>query len=113
MAIDTRIFNHDVDAGILEVFHYDEATDEVRIDTVQNCDALVETAKAEYNTYDESSGVGRSENFFKVGTIPSVMIENWKKQGIDIFTEDGKKWLMKNIINNRDYIGLRTRPGTY
>jgi hypothetical protein len=83
----------------------------VTIETIQNCDPIVEGCKAEYNMYDESAK--RYENFFKVGSIPLAMLEEIKRMGIDPFSDDGGKWIMKNVINNRDYMALRTRPGVF
>lgn len=52
----------------------------------------------------------RKKNMWKVASIPNIVVEQWKKQGIDIFRdEDWPKVQAK--LNDPDYKWLRTSPG--
>lgn len=110
MALDSRIFNHNAEAGILEVFHYDDVEDAYTIQTIQNCEAIVESNKAEFNMFDERTPFGM-ESFHKVASIPMSLYSEWQKQGIiDTNGETDLKTLRKRL-NDGDFRSFRTRPG--
>lgn len=111
MAVDTRYLSHDAAAGILEIFHYDDVTDEVTIETIQNCEAIADSNKAEYNYYDERTPFG-TESFHKVASIPMSLYMKWQRDGIIDYNGETDLKSLKKRLNDRDYLSFRTRPGT-
>ena len=62
-----------------------------------------------------ANGVGRTSmwqgrEYVKVATIPLVMIDQWKQQGLNFY--DPNDWkIIKRLLNDSDYSKLRTAPG--
>lgn len=52
----------------------------------------------------------RKKNMWKVASIPNIVVEQWKKEGIDLFKdEDWPK--VKAKLNDPEFKWLRTSPG--
>lgn len=52
----------------------------------------------------------RKKNIWKAASIPLVVVEQWKKEGIDIFNDND--WpKIKAKLNDPDFKWLRTSPG--
>lgn len=68
--------------------------------------------KAEQNAIPQKQykSALRKKNMWKVASIPNIVVEQWKKEGIDLFNdEDWPKVRAK--LNDPDYKWLRTSPG--
>lgn len=68
--------------------------------------------KAEQNAIPQKQfkSALRKKNMWKVASIPNIVIEQWKKEGIDLFKdEDWPKVQAK--LNDPEYKWLRTSPG--
>ena len=72
----------------------------------------LEHNKAEVNAIPQKQykSALRKKNMWKVASIPTIVIEQWKKEGIDLFKdEDWPKVRAK--LNDPDFKFLRTSPG--
>ena len=68
--------------------------------------------KAEQNAIPQKSYKSelRKKNMWKVASIPTIVIEQWKKEGIDLWKdEDWPKVRAK--LNDPEFKWLRTSPG--
>lgn len=94
------------------ITHYDEASDRLTIERVQDVEPYLEQNKREYNAVPQKQQHKYKGEFVKVASIPNVVIEQWMKEGINIFDpspEMQKK--IKGKLNSSEYQYLRTRPG--
>lgn len=72
----------------------------------------IEHNKSEVNAIPQKQykSALRKKNMWKVASIPTIIIEQWKKEGIDLFKdEDWPKVRAK--LNDPDFKFLRTSPG--
>jgi hypothetical protein len=72
----------------------------------------IEQNKAEHNAIPQKQykSALRKKNMWKAASIPLVVVEQWKKEGIDIFKEED--WSkVKARLNDPQYMFLRTSPG--
>lgn len=72
----------------------------------------LEKNKSEQNAIPQKQykSLLRKKNIWKAASIPNIVVEQWKKEGIDIFKdEDWPKVAAK--LNDPDYKWLRTSPG--
>lgn len=68
--------------------------------------------KAEQNAIPQKQykSALRKKNMWKVASIPNIVVEQWKKEGVDVFKdEDWEKVRAK--LNDPDFKWLRTSPG--
>jgi len=100
-----RLLSRDVETGRETYFHsqYDGNKRFWIIDSRQDVSKFVERAKAEFNSTDERARWGDGQ---KVATIPLVVLEKLKREGI---SDDPKR--MRQWLNDRDNRVFRTRPG--
>jgi hypothetical protein len=82
--------------------------DEFEIRHVQDIASHLEANKAMRNHND---GYSQSREFRRVASIPPVVIEMWKNEGIDVFNPDHQEAVMRKL-NDPDYGLLRTADGT-
>lgn len=108
---DPRVLDTDPVAGIVEFFHYDADTDGFTIETQQDVEPFIELNKAQYNNAPDYRRYG-GEHWFKVASIPSVVIMELSKQGIlspaGAILDDAR---FRRWLNDRDNLLFRTRPG--
>jgi len=72
----------------------------------------LEQNKAEQNAIPQKQykSALRKKNMWKVASIPNIVVEQWRKEGIDLFKdEDWPKVRAK--LNDPEYKWLRTSPG--
>lgn len=72
----------------------------------------LEHNKAEQNAIPqkEYKSLLRKKNIWKAASIPNVVVEQWRKEGIDIFKEED--WpKVRAKLNDPEYKWLRTSPG--
>ena len=92
-------------AEVQQFFHYDEAEDKSTILQTQDVGPILEANKIERNHIDQSG------NFMKhVACIPRVVIEQWRKEGINFF--DKNDWpKIKQKLNSNEFHYFRTYGG--
>ena len=100
-----RILDYDPDTKTTQWFHYDEATDQYGLETVQDVGAIVEANKGQFNQVDERANWKGDQHH--IDSIPlsiyhelAKISNNFKDQRVI------KKWL-----NDPDNRVFRTRPG--
>lgn len=94
--------------GIMEDFYYDDETDKVHIQRVQDVEPIIKLNTEMFNerttpNYSDSNG-----NHL-VARIPLIMIEHWKTQGFDWYqsTDNERRiWLDKP-----EHQMFKVRPG--
>lgn len=92
---------YDPETGITRLWHYDPATDQTHVQTVQKVDDLIEANKHDFNeTHRPGADVRR------VASIPLHIYFELKQQGIIDDPERFTKWL-----NSSDNRAFRTAPG--
>lgn len=99
----TRVLDQDEETGKIELFHYDESTDRVTIETITDVTDIVEANKALFN---EHTSLDRYGDMTRVASIPMSLYFDLKAKGIVGDDEKMKAWL-----NNPDNRFFRTRPG--
>ena len=72
----------------------------------QDTSAYLERNKRERAAFQKP----RNENLRLVADIPMIVVEQWMKQGVNIFDpNDNKK--VQALLNSNEYQYLRTSPG--
>lgn len=100
----TRIL--DADGGVLESFHYDDASDRTIIKTEQDVEPILRQNKSAYG-----SAPSRFGDMAHVARIPLVVLEKWgNEDGINYLAPENRKALLAKL-NDPDNRFLRTRPG--
>jgi len=100
-----RLIDYDPFTGIAQYFHYDGATDSFVLEDVQDVEANIEAARAQFNAV--ASPRERWGDIAKVAHIPNVVLQQ--------LMIGGKLWdqaFMKRWLNDPDNAVFRTRPGT-
>ena len=98
-----RLFSTDADQGITRIFHFDEETQQAKIETQQDVTAIIEENKQEYAQVDERARWGE---WSRVASIPMSIYFQLKAEGKLDDQEYMKKWL-----NDKDNQYFRTRAG--
>ena len=100
-----KILDYDPATKTTQWFHYDEATDQYGLETVQDVGAIVEANKGQFNQVDERANWKGDQHH--IASIPlsiyhelAKISNNFKDQRVI------KKWL-----NDPDNKVFRTRPG--
>lgn len=74
--------------------------------------AHLEMNKREYNAiaHKQYKSELRKSKFWRAASIPNIVVEQWKREGIDVFNED--HWpKVQAKLNSEEYKFLRTSPG--
>ena len=88
-----------------QYFHYDEAEDKTTLYQEQDVQPILNANKIEMNHIDQSG------NFMKhVACIPKVVIEQWRKEGINFFDPNDWKYV-KQKLNSNEFQYFRTYGG--
>lgn len=91
--------------GIETQYHYDADGDKLIINRVQDIEPILKFNKI----LQGDKSLTRSKEFRRVAKIPMVVIEQWLKEGIDIFSQDPEmKKKVKRRLNDSSYSYLRT-----
>lgn len=103
--IETFLFSERPEMGLRSYFHYDHATDESYLETVQEMDAVVEQNKARYNQFDERSNW--KGDYHAVAEVPMATYAEWLRDGRVNDQAFIRKWVNDTQENGRH----RLRPG--
>jgi hypothetical protein len=101
----SRLFSRDPAAGVTRLFHYDESSDRVTIETQHRVDDIVTANQHERNLLDERARWGDAFGH-KVASIPMNVYWDLKRKGIADDPAKLKKWL-----NDPDNRAFRSRVG--
>lgn len=100
----------DIVDGVTTTHEYDAATDTSIVRRHQDVEAILEANKALQNA-DDKGWVSRSREMRRVASIPNVIIEKWRiEKGIDVFNPNHKE-AVKRLLNDPEWLYLRTGPG--
>ena len=86
---------------------YHAPDDELLIERVQDVEPILDANKAEFDPDNKRYG---GESFYRVASIPLVVVEQWMREGVNIFDPNCKADVRRKL-NDRAYQHLRTRPG--
>lgn len=104
----TRVLEKIPELGITRLFHYDEATEEATIETVQDVEGIVEATKDEFKEFDERANW--KGEWHRVASIPISLYHDLIAKGV-IELNDPNKTKLKAWLNDPDNRFFRTRPG--
>jgi hypothetical protein len=91
--------------GIITQYHYDADGDRLTLNRVQDVEPILKFNKMLQN--DKS--LTRGKDLRRVAKIPMVVIEQWMKEGINIFSNEPEmKKKVKARLNDPNYQFLRT-----
>ena len=106
----SRYLGHDPALGMLDSFHYDEDTQRFAIETTQDVQPFLDFNKEMANSGD---GYTPSRDMRWIAKIPLIVVEKWRAEhGIDIFNKDHHAKI-RALLNDPDWLYLRTSPGRY
>lgn len=106
-----RLFDYDPFTGITEYVDYDHQTDTLIVHRVQDVEPVLEQNKAIANEVDISKR-GIKDGWWRFAHIPAIVIEQWLKEGINIFSKNDKKKVFEKL-NDPDYRYLKTTTGRH
>lgn len=109
--MDSRILDYDPLTGITELFHYDDVTDTVTLE-VQQTSAIDDQNAAEYNAHSDHGPTRWKGDWHKVASIPLVELYRLQRDGVidrDGVVHDDTS--LVKLLNDRDYLKFRTKPG--
>jgi hypothetical protein len=91
---------------------YAEEDGKLVVARTQDVEPVLEANKRRMNDAPglKSGQVYQDEVFNKVASIPMVVVEQWMKEGIDIFNPDHADAVNRKL-NDPEYRYLRTLPG--
>lgn len=106
--LDRRWVNKTSEYGEVSVFHYDEATDQATVETVQDVEPIILANKREFN---EGDGWNADRTMRHVARIPNVVVARMFQAGINPYREED--WpKVAAMLDHPDFRFFRTSPGT-
>lgn len=94
--------------SISEKYHYDQLTDKLHIERVQDVQPILEANKRAQN----DAGNFKSEVFNKKASIPLIVLEKWlADKGITYQEFMGNDKVLKRFLNDPDNSFCLTRKG--
>ena len=105
-----RLFDFDPLTGVTQWFHYNEATGDWGLESVQDVEPIIESNKAMQKDENYSKD-GIKREWWHAARIPVVIQEKWlREEGIDVFkTEHWPR--LKKKLNDPDWMYLKTTTG--
>ena len=86
---------------------YHHADETLLVERSQDVEPILDANKADYDPDNKRYG---GESFYRVASIPLIVIEQWMNEGVNIFDPDHKDAIRRKL-NDRSNLFLRTRPG--
>jgi len=86
---------------------YDEMADRLIVKRTQDVEPILELNKKLQN---ENDGYTPSRNMRRVASIPNVVLEQWMKEGVDVFDKNCRE-AVRRKLNDPEWMWLRTAPG--
>ncbi len=99
-----RFLGYDKGTGLAMYHHWDEASQTAQLETVQDCNPILEANKMAANTDLQKKGI--KNNMMFVGSIPNLVIQKWLQEGINLY--DPNDWeAVKKKLNSSEYMYLK------
>lgn len=97
--------------GIETRYLWDSAERKLVVQRVADVTHNMDVNKAEYNSHGDHKASRYSSHrpMHKVASIPMGLVEQWLKEGFDVFTASDAE--LRRKLNDPDYKHLRTMPG--
>lgn len=103
-----RLFDIEPD-GTREIFHFDDVTQQVTIQTITDAEPIIEANKRLFNQGD--TGYSPSREMKRAANIPMGVVLLWRQRyGVDVFNRDHTEKVRK-LLNDSEWRLLRTAPG--
>lgn len=100
----------DADGPVKSIYIKDAVDDDkIVLNRVQDVKPVFDKNRIERNE-GQNNGYSESRDIQKVASIPMVVIEQWLKEGIDLFNPDHAD-AVKKKLNDPFYAHLRTSTG--
>lgn len=98
-------------SGIITETWYNPHDDVLTVKRTQDVEPILEDNKSAYNSAPKH-GQRFQHELVEVAYIPNIVIEQWLKEGLNIYRGDKetRKRLMAKL-NDPDFRALRSRPG--
>jgi hypothetical protein len=94
--------------GLVEVFHYDEATGRIAIEHLQNVTKLIAANK---RAAAEGDGYSPSRDLREIAEIPAIILLKWMHEdGINYLDRNHFRGILRKL-RDPDWAYLRTSPG--
>jgi len=101
-----QLVEYEPDLGRATYYTFNDDTYEFAIEEVWDVDPVTEAAQAAYNQMDERASW--KGDWHHVAAIPNVVLDDYKKRGIDLLRD---KPALRRFLNDKDNRAFRTRPG--
>lgn len=95
--------------GITTNYYWDTASKKLIVQRIQDVEPELNQNKAEYNHHTDHKATRYKGASHKVASIPPGVVEQWIKEGFNIFTCTDAE--LRRKLNDPDYKYLRTMPG--
>lgn len=102
-------FLHEDDPAPVKTEYHVTEDDKLIIKRVQDVEPILEANKRAFNEHSTKGNLFGG-TFHHVAEIPVIVIEQWKKEGIDFYNKEHWPKVMAKL-NDPDYRYLRTMPG--
>lgn len=104
-----RLFDHDPATGVTEIFHYDQMTGDVHIETLQDVAPILDKNKFLANS-DEYTKQGIKNEMWQYAHIPLVVQLKWlQKYGRESDPmKKGNEKLLFSLLNDPEWRYLKT-----
>jgi len=89
---------------IQESYHYDEAADRLVVKRTQDVEPILDYTKAIF----DADNTRWDKVMNHVARIPLVVVDEYKRRGIDLLKDDAA---LKRFLNDPDNKLFRTKPG--
>lgn len=98
------------ESGIRRVMHWDDANNKLVVQSTQDPTEILDWNRALFNAERASSALWDGRTMVKVASIPNILIEQWRKKGLNFYHKDDRARILAMLSTN-EYSGLRTAPG--
>lgn len=96
--------------GITTNWYWDTASKKLIVQRLQDIEPQLDQNQAHYNSYgDHKASRYKGGAQHLVARIPPGLVEQWIKEGFDIFTASDAE--LRRKLNDPQYRKLRTMPG--
>lgn len=101
---------HDPLHGVRQTLHWDDAERKLIVQNTQDASDILDWNRALYNAERSSSSLWGGSGYKRVASIPNVLVAMWRKQGVSLYTREGRAKILAWLSSN-EYAHLRTAPG--
>ena len=104
-----RLLGHDADTGVSEIFHYDNLTGDVRIETVQDVSGILDDTSDRRND-EQYTKDGIKNEMWHYARVPIVVQMKWLAEygSKNWPMRPGNEKLLFRLLNSPDWKYLKT-----